>query len=446
MPSLHKRNDSPYWIVAYTDARGRRLKKSTKTRDYTVAKQFALDLEKAAKAKREALREKDQRQRVFSELYEDSKPPAEASQYAQVAPDKIPNRREIASILGMSQSTVSMALRGDRRISAEIRQKIQVTAGRLGYHTNAYVNVLMSRVRSGRKFSDKGTIAMLVDTPSQEAWYVISSYPLFHQGVLRRGEELGFRVETFFLRSPEIDASKIDRILYSRGIQGIILAPPYKGNRALNLSWERYASVGVGFGSEKQELDRVVFDQIENINIAFDELLNLGYRRIGTVLNEPVKRGSSRGFKWFAGFLECQDRLPPSQRISLCRLPAYYADRASKDFKSEIAAIEREGYNIFLPWFKKWRPEALLTINGFEHRWLESLGVRFPEEIGLACLATPVRPGFARIEEKAEEVGATALEVVASKIARNEHGLPKHPKITMIEGEWINGDSVRHIR
>ena len=430
MPALHKRKGSPYWIVAYTDPKGRRLKKSTKTKDFAVAKQFADDLEKAARARREALQERNQRQRVFSELYEDTKPPVEASQSARIAPDNIPNQREIASILGISQTAVSMALRGDRRISAEIRQKVQEAARRLGYHSNAYVNVLMSRIRSGRKFSDKGIIAMLVDSPSQEAWHRIGSYRLFHQGILRRGEELGFRVETFFLPA-ETDATKMDRTLYSRGIQGLIFAPPYRGNRMLNLHWNRYAAVGVGFGWEDQDLDRVAFHSESNYIIAFNALVALGYRRIGTPTHNIFVSHPYQGIKWFTGYLECQSRIPRMDRIPLCRCPF-------DPYPDGVAVLQK--------WYEKWCPDALVTINGHEHEWLTAMGLRIPKDVGLACLGSPWNPelaDFARIDEKAEEVGATALELVASKIARNEYGLPKHPKITMIEGVWTHGGTVR---
>jgi len=52
----------------------------------------------------------------------------------------------------------------------------------------------------------------------------------------------------------------------------------------LNLNWNRYAAVGVGFGWEQQERDRVVYDNLQNYITAFHELIRLGYRRIGTVL------------------------------------------------------------------------------------------------------------------------------------------------------------------
>jgi integrase len=47
MPSLWKRDNSPFWFACYTSAAGQRLKKSTKQRDRTKALEVALALERA---------------------------------------------------------------------------------------------------------------------------------------------------------------------------------------------------------------------------------------------------------------------------------------------------------------------------------------------------------------------------------------------------------------
>ena len=285
---------------------------------------------------------------------------------------------------------------------------------------------------------------MLVDAPSQQEWHLIESYRVFHNGVIRRSGELGFHVETFFLRAPNMGAAKIERILRARGIQGVILAPPYRGNRSLRLFWEHYAAVGVGFGWEEQELDRVAYDNQNNFVIAFNALLRLGYRRIGAVLDERFTVGTYHGIKWFTGLLDCQNRVPAKDRIPVCRLPDFADDARENQISSPSFQAIRKG--AFQEWLEKWRPDVLLTIGGYEKEWLGAMGKRCPEDIGLACLAQGVKPGLAKIDERAEEVGATALEWVSSKIARNEYGQPRCPKVMMIEGEWMDGDSVMEQR
>lgn len=351
-----------------------------------------------------------------------------------------PNQRDIAKELGITQATVSLALRGDPSISPAMRENVRSTAERLGYRPNAYVNMLMSQVRSGRRLSEQGVIGLLVETASLEDWHEVASYRKFHQGVRRRGEELGYRVEPFFLQEKGMTPARLDRILQARGIRGLILAPPYHGNRSLDMDWRRYTAVGVGFGWEEQELNRVVFDNLQNFITAFTELRALGYRKIGTVLGETFTYGNRYGTKWYTGYLECWNLIPEEERI-----PVFAGRNQPGVNQVPVFAGTSNPHQLdnFREWIDTWRPDALLTLTGRECAWLNRMGIRVPEDMGLACLSQPSEEGYARIEEKGDIVGGTALELVAAQMNRNEYGPPLHPKVTMIEGRWVTGPTVR---
>lgn len=350
----------------------------------------------------------------------------------------MPNQREIAAELGITQATVSMALRGSPLVSEEMRRVVCEKAKAMGYRQNAQINAVMCRIRAGKKMSDKGVIALLIEARSLKEWYRIESYRLFHQGVVKRGLELGYRVESFFLQQPGMSYAKIDRILQSRGITGIIFAPPYHGSRELNLSWKNYTAVGVGFGWEAQELNRVVYDSSGHYITAFHALRRLGYRRIGTILGHELVYGHRHGTKWFSGYLECKNDFPENLEIPV--FTGSFTHSGSTLTTEEIDVMGRE----CLEWFYQWRPDALLVIYA-QHimKWFHDAGLEFPRDVGLACLVQPPSSSIAGIGEKSDVVGATALEMVASQIAHNERGLPTHPKTTMIEGCWMGGATVR---
>src|ERR1700710_375564 len=52
MATIHKRNESPFWVCCYTAADGRRLKKSTKQTERTKALEVCLAIERAEKMAR----------------------------------------------------------------------------------------------------------------------------------------------------------------------------------------------------------------------------------------------------------------------------------------------------------------------------------------------------------------------------------------------------------
>lgn len=348
------------------------------------------------------------------------------------------NQTDIAKALNITQATVSRALRGDRTISAAIREKVLHTAEQLGYNPNNYLSVLMSNIRSGKKLRKEEVIGLLIEDTSLEKWHEIESYRTFHQGVLRRAHELGIHIDPFFLKQPGMDAPKIDRILHARGITGIILAPPYHGNRTLNMDWRRYAAIGIGFGWEKQELNRVAYDNFQAFLTAFKELRELGYRRIGTVFDRIFIEGNRRGINWYPAYLDCQSSIPKTEQIPLL---ADEHPLPGEKFCPEKFNRLKTGFE---KWLLKWKPDAVLTMTGEEKEWIKALGIRVPQEIGVACLSRSTGSQIAGIDQNSELVGATAIELIAAQIARNEFGPPTHQKVMMIEGVWVSGSTVQN--
>lgn len=336
----------------------------------------------------------------------------------------MPNQRDIARAMGISQVAVSLALRDDRSISAELRKRVRATARQMGYRPNPYVSTLMSHIRAGRKPKEQGIIALLIDVYREKDWHTHESYRVYYQGVLRRSAELGFQLERFFLTEPGMTAAQIDRILYARGIHGLILAPPYLGNRKLAMQWDRYACVGTGYAWSQQQFDRVAHDHDQNVVLAFEKLSSLGYARIGMSIPTFFARG--RGARWLDGFLTCQHRLPKDRRIPLF-----------------VGSAEEKSLPRFQSWHSRWKPDALLTLYGHESEWLDEMGLRIPRDIGLACVIRPPGRSFAGINDQYDHIGAATVELVASKIAFNQYGIPAHPKLILIEGYWAAGKSVR---
>ena len=159
----------------------------------------------------------------------------------------MPNQRDLARSLGVSQVAVSLASRGDLPMSTTLRRQVRAAAKRLGYRPNPYISTLMAHIRNGCAVSARGVIALFVDVYGHDDWHRHESYRVYFQGTVRRAAELGFALEGFFLREPGMTPARIDQILRARGVCGLILAPPYLGSRRLAMTWARYACVGTGY-------------------------------------------------------------------------------------------------------------------------------------------------------------------------------------------------------
>lgn len=334
--------------------------------------------------------------------------------------------------MGVTQATVSLALRDSREVSAELRTKIKQKASQLGYRQNDYMNNLMKRVRSGRKLTSIGTIALLVDWPSEMDWYRTSEcFRLYHPAVKQRALELGFKVETFYLKAPGMDSAKIDRILYSRGIQGILLVMQYgeEGAAKLDMKWDRYVCLITGMGFLKQDFDRVCADHVQNMIYAVEALKARGYERIGLIMEPGFAVERSRGAKYGIGYVGYQMSLPASARIPI------YDERLGD--RSPI---------LFLKWYRRWQPEVILTMAIHDdEKWLREVGLRVPEDVALACVDRPSGSHFAGIEELHSEMGKISVEQLIAKIGRSEFGEPAHPIQILTDGHWVDGETVPNL-
>lgn len=333
------------------------------------------------------------------------------------------NQRAIAKEANVSQATVSLALRNHPRVSKETVRRIKEVAKRLNYTTNSYVSSLMSHIQSGRGVQDKGCLAIIADSDSMSSWLFHHTYMLQYKAIVRRSEELGFRPEVFFLRGRRMNGQEIDRILQTRGIRSLILAAPYASSLPpVGLDWSRYAAVTSGWSWKAPLVDRVASYHLQHVNDAFRGLASLGYRRIGMCLQDVATGVGPSNF--LAGYYINNHFVPQPQKIPLM---------VWKSGRSPHPYLQR--------WYKKWKPDAIICEHLYELEFFKELGYSIPEQIGYACLNRPPDSDYTGVEEKNGVIGQTMVELVVAQTLRNEYGLPHDPKIVLIEGNWVSGNT-----
>lgn len=338
------------------------------------------------------------------------------------------NQRALAALAGVCQTTVSLALRGDPSIPAATRERIRRLAAKAGYRPDPRVAGLMARIRRGRDRAARDCIALLVDAADREGWLDRDYVRRQHEGMAARAAELGFRTEPFFLRAPGMTPARLDRILHARGIRALVLAGPKRAELDLSaLRWHDRACVTISYTWDDPAVDRVSSHHRHNMDVVLGELEARGHRRIGLSLQPHELTAVDRN--WLSGLLVMQHRLPAARR-----LPVFVGRHEPADFPA------------FAAWMRKWRPDALVTLSGWEETWLRRLELRTPEDLGHACVNRPEDSRVAGIEEDHALVGATAIELLVAQLQRNDYGLPARPRLTLIHGAWREGETLRPAR
>lgn len=91
-----------------------------------------------------------------------------------------------------------------------------------------------------------------------------------------------------------------------------------------------------------------------------------------------------------------------------------------------------------------YEPDCILGTGRELPRKLKELGLDDPQRMGFVHLGWhPSYEGLAGINPHWDQTGRTAVNVVVDQMNRNDFGLPAFPLWTLIDGEWIEGGSVR---
>ncbi len=323
----------------------------------------------------------------------------------------------LAKALGLSSSTISRALKGDRRIGEETRRRVSEMATSLGYQPNPMISALMS-VRKKRGGEEVGTVALVTDYHGQGGWRSKDVCLWEYEGICRRAGELGYRVEEFAMSDYGYDGTRFERALTTRGIRGVLLGFSRERESRAELNIAGFTVAGLSTYFREVPVDRANFHGFFNVQLALEEMRALGHRRTGLVVPEFNNRIS--GFLWSGGALDWQNRLDESDRCTP------FIPQAGKE---ELQ---------FKEWMKRERPDSLLVYKLPVKTWLAKSGLRVPEDIGAAFLyrtndEMTAGPG---IDGNLQSVGAAAFDLVVEGLHTHRLGLPRHPKDVLIKGEW----------
>jgi LacI family transcriptional regulator len=335
----------------------------------------------------------------------------------------------IADQVGFSKNTVSLALRGDPSISAATRELIKKTADKLGYQPNAIVSHLIAQLRAGRTARFQAKLALINAHRDPKAFRTHATIPAYVAGCERRGLQLGYTFDPFWLHDPKLKAASLSRILHTRGIKGIIIVGLMDHNQLpapLQPVWNEFPCVVTGVRTRDPALSFSCVDHHDLVIQAFERALALGYQRPALVVEDRIDRLVEGRFS--GAMLTAQQSLPAARRV-----PAFMQPQQARS----------EG-KPFQTWFARHKPDVLLSLYNIVFPWLKDRGVRVPEDVGVIQLEWRAsHPEIAGMNQHNDAVGEAAVDMVVGQIHRNESGIPAFPRATLIGASWVEGASVR---
>jgi LacI family transcriptional regulator len=333
--------------------------------------------------------------------------------------------KDIAMRAGVSQATVSHALRGTGRLAEVTRQTVRKLAEEMGFREDPMMSALAAyrnRCEDARKALEN--IAFLY---AEEPAYNASKAPDIRAliaGIREGAQRWGFHVEAMPHESGEEGRRRLTRILRNRGVRGVIICFPRPSEKHAprELDWEQFAVVACRPIFSRQIFHSVSTDHFANGRILYAKLRAMGYRRIGLCISEALDLVSNRAFK--AGvWAEEQSIPPPVERIEPIILPTW-------------------DQNLFDTWFRQWSPDALITQNWRIYFWLKALGKRVPTDVGVAVPSTTQNEFYSGVDPRFRLMGTEAVRLLREQLILGNFGLPEFPFTIHIPGAWHEGQTL----
>lgn len=328
----------------------------------------------------------------------------------------------IARRLGVSKNTVSAILRERPGYAQATRERVKAVAAEMGYQTNPMVSALMRGIRRSRPGQSQGNLAFLHPSSPEYLKKKLFARSLYEHAAAR-AVELGFALVPLAIPSPDPRGLQLKRLLRARGIEGVVVAPLEKNSGRLRLDMSNLAGIALGFSLMHPDLHRVATNQYHVMWRVLHELRHLGYHRIGVCLNPELD--ARFDFAWQAGLAVQRHTRPASE------LP----------HPLNQTKLEKER---FCAWFTRYKPQVLVDGGHQLLRFLDAMKVRVPKDVGYVELTAPGLPdGPATVARDWKALGATAVDQIAAMLVRNERGVPAKAQITLINGTWSPGNTLR---
>jgi LacI family transcriptional regulator len=341
--------------------------------------------------------------------------------------------RELARLAGVSQATVSLALRNHPRISPATKTRVARLVRKHRYVVDGRVSELMRSIRVHSSGELTGCIGLISLYAEEEPWLPV--HQRTHLGRLRkimiqRAAELGYRVEPFWVRNPDMSVDRLRAIMESRGIQGLLSLGAPELEDAIPSELRQFVIVTQGT-SISTRLHRIVSHFAHNATLLLTELKRRGYRRPGAVLQQHQ---DGRNAHLVAAMYLYYSRYV----FDGLDIPILYSG-----VEVESGELDR--------WFRQHRPDVIVYADHEQHyaslrRYFDQRQLAVPADLGLAVLDAVARPkGISGVRQDLEQMGINAVDMLVSRLQQGETGLAAVPKVECVEGRWFEGETLRAV-
>ncbi|MDX2111407.1 MAG: LacI family DNA-binding transcriptional regulator [Verrucomicrobiota bacterium] len=325
--------------------------------------------------------------------------------------------KDIAAKLNLSTATVSLALRNQGRMAESTRKQILALAEALDYQANPLVaQMAANRWKPLENHPDTSLAFIRVDKLRRAKGHPWES---MFAGARDEATKRGYKLDAFnLLDYPSSQA--LDRVLFNRGIKGLLLGRIYDETPRLKFNWDHYSVISCGSSVYKLPHHGVEPNYFTIIEQAWDRLWKLGYRRIGVVLYnlpKPIHDDILR----MGAVLACQQMIKPEHVVP----PLFLEPPLSPE--------------PIVFWYAKHSPDAIIGLNSYVWQALTQNTVwRCPQDFAYLSLFVDEGEPLSGFPAMDVRLGRAGVELLLALIKLNLRGATRLPMWHELAPDWVD--------
>lgn len=331
--------------------------------------------------------------------------------------------RQLAKLAGVSPSTVSRALRGDRYVRPEVRQRVEEFAALYHYRPNR----LTQSLTSGTTY----TLGCIL--PS----VILPFYARLLLGVLKEAYLHSYRVVILEAHSDIAHTRQAIHTLVDQRVDGLLIGSeqftPLPRDSVLEMWGQGVVPINIDCTQFETRIDTVGTDETAMAKLAVDYLVKLGHRRIAFV--GLVPKGAVSGRPWAFADAMVRHGLPTNYFEDTGTLSA--AEFDVRDILDRLLAHAIPPTAI-IAW------EDHLAAKLMQH--VSTRGLRVPDDISILGISNHemaglLTPPLTSIEQYPEEIGRQAVRLVLRRLEEGLEGQQRNPEFCPIPCRLIQRSS-----
>lgn len=335
-------------------------------------------------------------------------------------------QKTIAEKLNLSQSTVSLALRGKPGVNKKTAAKVMALAEEMGYKPDPMLASLASYRSHKAPAHFRSVIPWLHMDEKLGAHREDLPWGRLLRGARERAERTGFKLEPHWVGGDDLKPERFLGMLEARGIAGVICGPGI-----LESDWIRefvtssIPIVGVGtYPLGQVAIPHVSADHYLNANRLARALEQEGCRKVLVILNPKLEKVLLRQYE--ASFrLETAASDRPTCWEVYCGSTGADAEAAKRMMQDKPDALVLSGVDQY---------------REFERQLTAAQRKRFEATpVGLLCHSNLVQhpAPLISVEEHLDRIGAAAVDQLAVSITNWHLESRPLPRRVLVEGEVV---------